>query len=115
MQMRRSFNENFGSVFRHRADATAYAFALKQHADMLHVAARAPAGLRGQHAVLPDAVPAAAARSQSSAVCFFVYNRVSYSGSVLSRTSCHFASVFTRSARMPLILICSNQFDVKKC
>ena len=34
VQMRRSFNENFGSVFRHRADATAYAFALKQHADI---------------------------------------------------------------------------------
>ena len=32
--MRRLHNENFGSVFRHRADATAYAFALKQHADI---------------------------------------------------------------------------------
>ena len=34
VRMRRLHNENFGSVFRHRADATAYAFALKQHADI---------------------------------------------------------------------------------
>ena len=29
-----SFNAQFGSVFRHRSDSTAYAFAVKQHVDL---------------------------------------------------------------------------------
>ena len=28
------FNVHFGSVFRHRSDSTAYAFAVKQHVDL---------------------------------------------------------------------------------
>ena len=28
------FNEHFGSIFRHRSDSTAYAFAVKRHVDL---------------------------------------------------------------------------------
>jgi len=33
-QVPKLFNANFGSVFRHRADSTAYSFAVKQHVDL---------------------------------------------------------------------------------
>ena len=32
--MPKLFNVHFGSVFRHRSDSTAYAFAVKQHVDL---------------------------------------------------------------------------------